>query len=201
MTSEWKFRCFLFIRAVDATGANKRALARVYVDNGSGETLEDELKMFDSVVRLSVTGAEPAQVFGINLTAKQTMRDAFINLISGLTQPAWAVLANTTLPQYADGEVIAVSPTLNPNFVGMQATWEQALQYLENQYGLKVIPPPDVEAGEVTKLTGAVRGVQVFGRVIPAYDTRLGERVYDGLPRGLRDVIEPEFEWEPVEQA
>lgn len=140
MTTDWKFRLFLFVRAVDATNANKQALAAIYTDNGSGEALADELKMFDSVVRLSTTGTEPAQVLGINLTAKPGMKDEFVALLNGLTDPTWAVLANTTFDGYGDSEVIAVSPTLNPNFVGLVVSWRQALDYLESQYGLIEIP-------------------------------------------------------------
>ena len=144
MTTQWIWRIYLFVRATDATNANKTALAQIYVDGGAGETLANEKRMFDSVVRLSPTGAEPATVFGINLTAKQGMKDDFLAFFAGLSpQTAWAALTNTAYNDFADGEVLAVSDTLDPTFVGTTATWQNALAYLRNQYGLKVIPPPE----------------------------------------------------------
>lgn len=144
MTSLWKYRLFLFVRAVDATAANKNALAAIYTNNGSGETPANELKMFGSVTRFSPTGAEPATYYGLNLTAQQAMKDQFISLVSGLTNPGWVVLANTTLPQHIDGEVIAISANLPQAAVGQVVTWEQAKAYLAN-LGLHEIPPPDEE--------------------------------------------------------
>lgn len=175
MMTLWKWRLYLFVRAADATIANKNALAAIYVNNGSGETLANEKKMFDSVVRFSMTGEEPAQVFGLNLTAQTNMKDEFITFISGLTDPAWVVLANTTLPQYADGEVVMVSDNLPPGAVGMVVDWEQVKVYLFNQFGLREIIPPE----GVSALTGSTRAVVIAGRVIPAYTTGVGERIYD----------------------
>ena len=139
MTTDWKFRIFLFVRKDDATPANKAALASIYVDNGSLQSLADELKMFDHVTRFSMTGEEPATVLGINLTAKATMKDEFIAFLDTLTNPAYVALANTTLPNYADGEVILVSPNLPPGAVGMTVEWREALLYLDSLFGLKVI--------------------------------------------------------------
>ena len=180
MTTEWKWRIYLFVRATDTTNANKNALAQIYVDGGAGETLENEKRMFNGVVRLSTTGAEPATVFGINLTAKQGMKDAFLTFFAGLSaQTVWAALTNTAYNDFADGEVLAVSDTLDPTFVGTTATWQNALTYLENQYGLQVIQPP--EEGVTTKLTGSVRAVNFFGRPVTVATTTLGNAIYDGL--------------------
>lgn len=143
MTTLWKWRVFMFVRAVDATAANRNALAAIYVNNGSGETLQNELKMFNSVVRFSNTGEEPAQVYGLNLTAQTNMKDQFISLIQGLTNPAWVVLANTTLPEHLDGEVVTISANLPQNAIGQIITWEQAKTYLFNQFGMLEIPPPN----------------------------------------------------------
>ena len=143
MTTEYKFRLFLFVRKSDANQTNRQALASIYVNNGSGESLADEVKMFDTVVRLSATGEEPAQVFGLNLTAKPAMKDEFIAFVGSLTNPAYIALANTTLQNYADGEVILASSNLPQSAVGKIITWKQALGYLDNALGLQVIPEPD----------------------------------------------------------
>lgn len=142
MTTLWKWRIFLFVRRVDATTANKTALASIYVNHGSGETLENELRMFDSVVKFSTTGALPAQVYGINLTAQTAMKDEFVAFVRTLTDARWAVVANTTLPQYADGELVATNFPVTPN--GQIVDWETAKQYLFNHYGLREIPPAEV---------------------------------------------------------
>ena len=142
MTTEWQFRLFLFVRAVDATVANRNAIANYLANNGSGETVEDELKMFINPVRLSTTGALPAQAFGFNLPVKLFMKDAIVNFVSNLTNRRWAVLANTTLDNYADGELIATNFPVTPN--GQIVTWQMALNYLASEFGLLVIEPAEL---------------------------------------------------------
>lgn len=140
MATDWKWRIFLFVRAVDATPANKQALGQIYVDGGSGETLENEAKILDAVVGFSQTGQPPAQAYGVNLTAKTGMRDAFLTFLAGLTNARYGVVANTTLPNFAEGELVATNwPGITPN--GQIVTWEQAKQFVENVFGLIEIVP------------------------------------------------------------
>lgn len=141
MATDWKWKVFLFVRAADATTANKRKFADIYVDNGSLETVTNELKMFDSVVRLSTTGEEPAQAFGINCPAKTSMRDGFRALLDELTDARYAVVANTKLPNFEDGELVLTNFPVTPN--GQIVTWDDALAYLESEFGLLVIPPDE----------------------------------------------------------
>jgi hypothetical protein len=138
MTTEWRFRLYLFVRAVDATAANKRTVAEYFANNGSGETVASELEMFDNVVRLSTTGDPPAQAFGINTPVKLAMREAIVGFMSQLTSPRWAAVANTDLENWQEYELIATNFDVTPN--GQIVSWQAALDYLENEFGLIVIP-------------------------------------------------------------
>ena len=137
MTTDWKWRLMLFIRAVNDTSSNRQAFAEIYVNNGSLETLEDELKIFISMVRLSSTGKEPAKAFGISTPAKTTMKDEFKILLDGLTNARYAVIANTKLQNYQDGELVLTNFDVEPN--GQIVTWENALQFIQNEFGFQVI--------------------------------------------------------------
>jgi hypothetical protein len=140
--TDWKWRVYIFIRAVDVTPAAKAAFAQVYVDGDCLESYEDQLRMFDNVVRLSLSGEEPAQVYGVNTAAKTSMRDGFKALLDVLPQARYAVVANTTLPEYEDGELVFTNfPGIVPS--GQIVTWDKALQYLYNEFGLIVIVPED----------------------------------------------------------
>lgn len=139
MTTEWKWRIYLFVRVVDATPENKTAFAEIYVNNDSGETLEDERKMFDHVVRLSISGNEPAQAYGINTVAKTSMRDEFEILLDSLTNARYAVVASVELPGYQEHELVMTNFPVTPS--GQIVSWNMALQYIESELGLVVIPP------------------------------------------------------------
>ena len=141
--TEWKFKVYLFVRAVDATAANRQALAQILVDNGGMEVLQDELKMFDSVHRFSLTGEEPAQVYGLSIPAKLAMRDDFVTFLGTLTNARYAVTANTDLVNYDENELILTNFPITPN--GQLVTWDTALNYLENEFGLIEIPREDDE--------------------------------------------------------
>lgn len=137
--TEWKYRLIFFIRAADATTENKQKVADYLANNGSMETSANELKMFDNVQKFSLSGSLPAQAFGFNLPVKPAMRDAIGNFIQTLTNPKWAVIANTKLVNAEDHELLATNFDLEPS--GQIVTWENALAYLENELGLKWIPP------------------------------------------------------------
>lgn len=137
MTTEWKWRIYLFVRAADNTPENRQAFASIYVDNGSLETLQNELLLFDHVVKFSASGALPAQAFGANIPAQGAMRDAFKTFLDGLTNAQYVVVANTDLPQYDDGELISTTFDITP--AGQQYTWGDTVQYILSNFGQQVI--------------------------------------------------------------
>ena len=142
MTTEWKWRIYLFVRAVDATPENKAALANIYVNNDSGQTFDDEMRMFLNLTRLSVSGELPVQVFGINTVAKTAMREGFKSLLDTLTNARYAVVASVELPGYQEHELVMTNFPVTPS--GQIVSWKNALKYIENEFGLVVIPPAEV---------------------------------------------------------
>jgi hypothetical protein len=66
------------------TAQNRQAFADIFADNGSGELASDEIKMFSSVVKLSVSGSLPAQGFGLSSPVKPAMRSALEAFIETL---------------------------------------------------------------------------------------------------------------------
>ena len=131
---EWQWRVFFFVRAADATEANKNALANIYVNNGGMETLQNELKMFDGPIKFSTTGNLPAQAFGFNSPAKTAMRDGFKALLDNLTNARYAVVDQAT------GEL--VRSNMAGLTLGRVVTWEDAVASLNAEFGLQVIPAP-----------------------------------------------------------
>lgn len=141
--TEWKWRIMLFVRAADNTPANRQAFSQIFVDGGSGESLENEEKIFDSAVRLSTTGQLPAQAFGVSTAAKGTMRTAIKALLDSLTNARYVVVANTTLPQYADGELIDTNfDGLTPS--GQIFTWQDTLDFIFAEFGVQPIVPETI---------------------------------------------------------
>lgn len=140
--TEWKWRIYLFVRAADDTAGNRQAFAEAYVNNGSDESLDNEKKMLDSVVRLSTTGQEPAQAFGVNTVAKTGMRGAFKALLDAFTNARYAVVANVAHGQWQEHELVLTNFPVTPN--GQIVEWQDALAYLENEFGLQVIQPATI---------------------------------------------------------
>lgn len=132
--TEWKWRAYFFIRAVDATTTNKNTLAQIYVDHGGMEILVNELKMFTAPVKLSTTGQLPAQAFGFNSPVKLEMRDDFKALLDTLTGARYGIVRYDDL-----GLVLTNFPGITPT--GQVVTWETALQRLNAEFGLQVIQP------------------------------------------------------------
>ena len=136
----WKWRMFLFVRAVDATAANRAAFGAIFANNGSLETAENEALVWDACVRLSVSGEEPAQAFGVNTVIKPEMRDDLRTFLDGLTNARYVVVANTELPNYRDGEfVLANFVDPDPDPTGKVVSWEATLAFLNREFGLQVI--------------------------------------------------------------
>jgi len=140
----WKYRIYLFVRAVDATAQNKAAFGAIFADNGSLETPENEARVFDNCVRLSVSGEAPAQAFGVNTAIKAGMQQPLRDFLDTLTNARYVVVANTELPQYRDGEFILTNfPDPDPDPTGNVVSWEATLQFLNREFGLQVIKDSD----------------------------------------------------------
>ena len=92
--TEWKWRLYLFVLASDNSATNRNAFANIFVDNASGESVEDERKVLDRVMRLSTSGNVPAQVLGVSTLAKAAMRDELRDFVDGLSQSLWFVTSN-----------------------------------------------------------------------------------------------------------
>ena len=137
MVTQWKWRIYLFVRPVDATIANKNALANIYVDNGSGQTFEDEMRMFLTLTKLSTNGELPVQAYGISTVAKTAMRDGFKTLLDNLTNARYAVVASVPVSGYAENELVMTNFDVTPS--GQIVSWNAALNYIENEFGLIVI--------------------------------------------------------------
>ena len=129
MSSDWKWRLYFFIRAVDATAENRQAFAEIFANNGSMETVESERKMVDSAIKLSTSGDLPAQVFGINTLVKADMRTALQAFISSLSQSRWYAAANGCLITANGGSGI----------IGQIFSWDDALADLFTERSLRVI--------------------------------------------------------------
>ena len=71
------------------------------------------------------------------------MKDEFVTFLGQLTNARYAVVANTTLVQYEDGELIATNFDITPS--GQIVTWEKSCNYLYNEFGLIQIPEPEPE--------------------------------------------------------
>lgn len=128
------------MRAVDATETNRQTFAEIFANNGSMETVANERKMADSAIRLSTSGALPAQVFGINTLVMTDMGTSLRNFVGALALSRWYVVANGDLPNYADGELIVANG--GSGIEGDLFTWDDALADLYNERGLQVIGEP-----------------------------------------------------------
>jgi hypothetical protein len=135
--TDWKWRLFLFVKASDNTPDNRQAFGHIFADNTSGETVEDESRLFDAVVRLSTSGEAPAQVFGINTAVKAEMRTALQAFLGTLSQSRYYAVANITLPNYGMGDLLKANG--GSGVIGESFTWQDALDDLYNERGLQVI--------------------------------------------------------------
>jgi hypothetical protein len=145
--SLWKWRLYLFVRASDNTAQNRQAFGAIFANNTSGESEADEANLFNSVVRLSVSGSEPAQVLGINTAVKQTMRNAMAAFLDTLSQSRYYGVMNIETESNFDGKLIIDNKTAagQPTLVGQSPwdiqpfKWSDALQDLFDERGLQVI--------------------------------------------------------------
>ncbi len=136
--TNWLWRVYLFIRSVDNTLTNRNAFAAAFVDNGSMETMANERKLFGGATRFSLTGNDPVQAFGVNTAAKKEMRDDLKDVLDSLTNGRYAVVANIAHGPWQEHELALTNFPVVP--AGQIVTWSVALTYLENEFGLIVIP-------------------------------------------------------------
>jgi hypothetical protein len=85
----WQWRLDLAVAQAQNTQTNRDALCDCLANNGSFATRLQEANMFNSVVRLSVSGELPVQAFGLTIPVKQDMRDCFEQLLNGLSSARW----------------------------------------------------------------------------------------------------------------
>ena len=140
MITDWRWRMFLFVRAVDATAANKAAYGAIFANNGSLETAEDEARAFDACTRLSTSGEEPVQAFVVNTAAKPQIRGRLEQFLRGLTDGRYVIVANTGLGNQPDGQFSQTNfPNAHPSPKNRVVTWNDALSFLNEEFGLQVI--------------------------------------------------------------
>ena len=133
------------MQASDVTQNTKEQIAGFLSNNGSGQSFEEEMEMFGSVLKYSQSGELPAQVFGIGIPAKLEMKDAFINLMQQLNNARYVVIANSRLYdlEYLDRELIATNFDITPN--GQIVDLDIINTYLNHEFGLNQIPEPEEE--------------------------------------------------------
>jgi len=146
MSSDWKWRLYFFVRVADNTVASRQTFAAIFANNGSGESAENEGKLFNAVTRLSVTGVEPAQVLGINVAVKSSMRDALEAFVGTLAQNRYYAVLNVDTPTGFEGKLLktndAIAPIVQPGTPPWDTTpftWQDALDDLLADRGLQVI--------------------------------------------------------------
>lgn len=87
----WQWRLILICHVNANTLSNRNALAQVFVDNGSGESLADETKMFGNAIRLALTATPTVhRAYGISFPVKANMRDALLTVIQQIDAPLTA---------------------------------------------------------------------------------------------------------------
>lgn len=147
--SQWKVRVMLFVRAADNTAQNRQTFGGIYANNGSGETVENEAKLFDAPIRLSTSGVAPAQAFGIETAVLvPDMRDDMRAFLDTLPQVRYYVVRNIPNDNRFTGELILDNLTAagRQTLVGV-APWDttpftmaDALADIKAERGLLVIP-------------------------------------------------------------
>lgn len=136
--TDWKWDLYLIVPKASVNASVITTFAQIYVTGGSGETLANEKKCFDSVVRLSLSGAMPVTHYGLSTPVKPAMLAPFVALLNSLSGCSAVGVAHTDLTNHPIHEVI--QSTMAGVTEGQILTWDQTLQYLNTQWGLKVIP-------------------------------------------------------------
>lgn len=113
MATEWLAHFFFAMPLSQVTPQLRQNFAAA-IAAGSGESVEDEALMFDSVERFSPDGNLPAVVVGIRLPVKASMRSAIRSLTAAVPQHVYYIIAQRdfTVPQGASfnaGDLVEVS--------------------------------------------------------------------------------------------
>lgn len=142
----WQFEMYLFVHRTDAlatieyqgvTRETREWLARI-VAKYSGETWQNEYKMFNSASRFSVDGNEPALAYGIKVPCALAMRDEISTLFSLFTQvKRWYVVAKIPINGRQENELLLSNDNGAP--IGQVFTWWDAVADVENDFGLQRI--------------------------------------------------------------
>lgn len=165
MTTPYKTRVFLLVTEVDATLANKTAIAEIIVNGGSGQTVQDEMKNFD-VIKFERVANPQAGVFarGASLPLKDAMRDGLRDFFKQSNDPpsdplqgnrkAWEI-ASVAHNGHFEGQllrtyqvlqgVVTYETTFDAPWNTQPFTWNVMLAELLATFGLQ----PIIEEGSV----------------------------------------------------
>lgn len=135
MATEWRYRLILIAHVNANTLANRQAFAGAFVNNGSRETLANEMKMFGNAVKLALASTPTVhRAFAISVPVKAAMRDALLAVIAQVDAPLTAAqksvyfgVANVDGAvfggnTYADGECFYANRVADADFVGSVLT-------------------------------------------------------------------------------
>lgn len=136
----WAYKILLFIREADVVLDNKTSFATIFINNGSGETINNEKLLFDVYARLSTSGSLPVEMRGVEMCAKDTMIDGFRSLVEGLTNGRYLVISNTQTEAYADRELISHNFVTASPTVGNVVNWSDAIDFIGTELEMALIP-------------------------------------------------------------
>ena len=142
MATEWKWIIYIFFNKDSVMEDLMDDVTRV-IATYSGESLEDEERMWDAPLKFSPTGVEPANVYGISFPAKKEMKDEIIKLLSPYPKLRYVLLSNTDIGGYDDRELITTNLTITP--IGQKVEYDNVKEFMYDEFGLKEILPPDEE--------------------------------------------------------
>lgn len=104
--SGWHYRLYFFLTISEMNPGRKTALATIFSNNGSGESKDDEKKMFDSCVRMSITGSEPATYYALNTAMLPQMRAPLTGFVHAISQSRYYVVMNYEYGGNFAGELV-----------------------------------------------------------------------------------------------
>jgi hypothetical protein len=131
----WKWRLILIAPNAANTQQNRDTLAQVFINHASGESLANEKLMFTNAPRLALA-ASPTVLAGrgVILPVKQSMRDSLQTAIATINTPLsnankvrWYLIANTNLPGFNEGQLMASNRTTVDGRVGTAFGWSDVL--------------------------------------------------------------------------
>lgn len=143
MATDWRYRLILIVHINANTADNRTAFAQAFVDNGGGETLENERLMFGNAVRLALASTPTIhRAYGLSVPVKASMRDALLTVLAQVDAPLPAAqksvyygLANVDgavfqSTSYDTGECFYANRAEDADFIGSGLTTAMILQRL-----------------------------------------------------------------------